>query len=67
MLPKHSHLIITLTVIFIGVVLLLGNLGIIPRNIVALWPIILVLAGLVGLSCMDTKDISSKSKSKKRR
>ncbi len=51
MLPKN--LTVPVTVIFVGVILLLGNMGIIPNEIVAFWPVILVVGGLIGLTTMD--------------
>ncbi|MEO8581476.1 MAG: DUF5668 domain-containing protein [Patescibacteria group bacterium] len=53
MLPKSMTLLIAVTVIFVGVILLLGNMGVIPNSVMAIWPVVLVVAGLVGLICVD--------------
>jgi hypothetical protein len=53
-------LLVAVTVIFIGVILLLGNMGVIPNNLMALWPVVLIISGLVGLACIDGEKIKSK-------
>lgn len=53
MKASPNTILIAVTVIFIGVILLLGNMGIISNNMVALWPVILIIAGLVGLTLLD--------------
>lgn len=69
MLPKSTTLIIAVTAIFIGVFLLLGNMGVISNQLMAIWPIILVVAGLVGLICSDPekRSILPRRGSKKKR
>lgn len=51
MLPKSTTLLVAVTVIFVGVILLLGNMGVISNKMMSLWPVVLVVAGLVGLVC----------------
>lgn len=69
MLPKSTNLIVAVTVIFVGVFLLLGNMGIIPNQIMALWPVVLIIGGLVGLICTDPekRKIISRHSSKKKK
>lgn len=50
---QTRNLLIPVAVIFIGVMFLLGNMGIIPDQIFSLWPVVLVVAGLIGLSSID--------------
>ena len=53
-----------LTLIFVGVAIMMMNLGVIPSSAVALWPVILVILGLVGLAGSATNVTSRKSASK---
>jgi hypothetical protein len=66
MLPKNSTLLVAVSVIFIGVFLLLGNLGVISNKVMAMWPVVLIVSGLVGISCMDGFKKSGDSKSTKK-
>lgn len=52
MLPKN--IVLPVVVIFVGVLLLLGNMEIIPAELTAFWPVVLVVGGLVGLTSMDS-------------
>jgi uncharacterized membrane protein len=64
MMPKPITLLVAVSVIFIGVILLLGNMGVIPNSLMALWPVILIVAGLIGLTCTDGKTMLMKKKKK---
>lgn len=60
-----------LTLIFIGTLVMMINMGILPMVMWKFWPIVLVIVGLVGLSgtcesCRMTKTSSKPAKKKKR-
>lgn len=46
----NKKLFIAVSLIFLGVMLLARNLGLIPDELAMYWPIILVILGLWGLS-----------------
>jgi hypothetical protein len=73
MLPKSMSMLVAVSVIFIGVMLLLGNMGVLPAQFVAMWPTVLIVAGLVAISCFDGERLkklkpgaSAKKSSKKK-
>lgn len=46
----NNKLFWPLTLIFLGTLIMMVNVGILPRGLVAFWPVVLVVIGLVGLS-----------------
>ena len=46
----NKKLFVAVSLIFLGVMLLARNLGLIPDELAMYWPIILVILGLWGLS-----------------
>ncbi len=69
---NYKNVLLPVTVIFLGVALLLINMGIIPLDLAQFWPVILVIAGLVGLTVVmgpekKTKRRSSRKKRKSRK
>ncbi len=60
------------TLIFVGVIVLMINLGVLSPTLWRLWPIVLVIVGLVGItsgcdSCNPVKKMSAKPSSKKKK
>lgn len=62
MLPKSTTLLMAVTAIFVGVLLLLGNMGVLPPSITGLWPVVLIVAGLVALTCFEGEKKQQKKK-----
>lgn len=65
MQPKSLSMLVAVSAIFIGAILLLGNMGAIPSHLVGMWPVVLIVAGLVGICCLDPEKMKSTSSSKK--
>lgn len=68
----NSKLFWPLTLIFVGTIVMMVNIGVLPMVLWKFWPILLVVIGLVGLSgscenCGVKKTSSSKSVSKKKK
>lgn len=66
----NNRLFWPLTLIFVGVLIMMLNVGVIPEDAVKLWPAIPVVIGLVGLSstCDNCRvETRSKRSSKKKR
>lgn len=51
-----------LTLIFVGALIMMMNVGILPAGLWKFWPVLLVVVGLVGLSgsCDDCKPYTKK-------
>jgi len=62
-----NSLFIPLTSIFVGFVILMFNMGMLPEGSEKFWPIIPVIIGLIGLSNMGctSPGLTGKKKSKK--
>lgn len=55
-------MVLPVAAIFIGVLILLGNMNVIPAELANLWPVVLVFAGLLGISMSDkTQKVSHSS------
>ncbi len=69
MLPKPMSVTVAVAAIFVGVLLLLGNMGVISNQLMSLWPVVLIVAGLVGLLCTDPekRQLITKRPSKKKK
>ena len=61
-----SPLFIPLTSIFVGFVILMFNMGVLPENSDKFWPVIPVIIGLIGLSNMGCTDCMTPTKTKKK-
>lgn len=53
---QSKALILPGATVLIIIVLVLGNMGVLPASVTNLWPIILVVAGLVGLTSYDGEE-----------
>jgi hypothetical protein len=56
-----------LTLIFVGTLVMMMNMGVLPVDLWKFWPVVLVVVGLVGLtgSCDNCKVSSARKKSKR--
>ncbi|HCR93164.1 MAG TPA: hypothetical protein DIU47_04410 [Candidatus Pacebacteria bacterium] len=67
----NSTLFWPLTLIFVGVLVMMVNIGVLPAGLWKFWPVVLVVIGLVGLSgsCENCRmgSTPSKKSSKRRR
>ena len=60
-----NPIFLPLTLIFVGVLALMVKTGVLPADIVNLWPVIPVLIGLIGLSNLADSSAMSSSGGKR--
>ena len=68
----NNKLFWPLTLVFVGVIVLMINLGVLSSSLLRVWPIVLVIIGLIGITsgcdeCNPVKKLNSKPTSKKKK